>query len=828
MARFGGVVLLAALVCGGRASAADSARVSGVIFTMGADRVQTVWPNARVTLKNLGTKDAVATVSSEVGRYSFTGLLPGEYEVSVSLAGFDAVVKRVTLAEGADAKLDFELALRRAESVTVSAEPESVDTTSSSGNTPTLTAEVLKSAVSLGQDFQQVLPMLPGVVRGLDGEIRIKGGRTNQTNTLVNSAGVTDPYTGQPALQLPVVAVESVRVLSNPFSAEYGEFSSGVVEVHTRGGTDQWKWLLEDPIPRFRWVDGSTHGIEDASPHVTFAGPLKRGKLYLFQSLAYHYDAVKVYSLPNPDNVRVVERANTYTQIDWNLNANHLFTAGLTTDPQETKFANIDSFNPQPVTADAEQRGYFVSAAHRWIMRSGGFLHTLFAAKRMDAQVYPAQPDPAGMVLFPEENFGGYFHRQDRRTRLYQWSQTLHTRPLEGAGRHLLTLGYSYSHANYRGWIADQAVRVLRDDHTLSRTIAYGGRRAAREATHELAVFAQDSWQVHPRFTLDLGLRLEHDSLSVEAMNASPRAGFVFAPTRDNRTAIRGGVGVFFDKIPLNVAIFPEIPEQTITRYANDGVTVVDGPNTFRHVIATRDGGLRVPYSLGWSLQFDRELRRGLLLRLGYEGREGFREFYVDPFQSPATGAELRLFNSGRQSYREYLVLLRWKPVERTTMYGSYVHARARGELNEYNQFFGGVPSPLVRANQYGPLDADAPHRVLLWGIVGLPYKLEFVPVLDVHSGFPFSALDRDWNYLGERNRAGRFPTFVGVDTKIQYPFDFKFKDRRFQFRAGVNVLNVLNHYNPREVQQYSASPNFGTFYNSVGRRFRLEGAFDF
>lgn len=820
------VALLAAVVLAPEAAAA-SASVSGVVYTLGADQVQVVWPNARVTLKNVRTQSAVSTVSNEVGGYQFTGLVAGDYEVSVSLAGFDTQTKKLTLKAGAAAKLDFELPLERKESVTVSAEAETVDTTSSSGNTPALTANVLKSAVPLGQDFQQVLPMLPGVVRGLNGEIRIKGGRTNQTSTLVNNASVTDPFTGQPALQLPVVAVASVRVLSNPFSAEYGQFSSGVVEVHTRGGTEEWKWLLEDPLPRFRWVDGTTHGVEDASPHVTFAGPLKRGKLYLFQSLAYYYNAVKVYSLPNPDNVRVIERANTYTQLDWNLKANHQFTAGLTTDPQETKFANIDTFNPQPVTADSEQRGFFASASHRWIMRSGGFLQTLFAAKRMDTQVFPARLDLPEMVLFPEENSGGYFHRQDRRTRLYQWSQTLHMRPLRsGAGQHLLTFGYAYSHSTYRGGIFDRAVRVLRDDSTLAATIAYGGTENSRAATNELAVFAQDSWQVHPRFTLELGLRLDHDSLSAEAVNASPRAGFVFAPTRDNRTAIRGGFGVFYDKIPINAAVFPEIPAQTITRYADDGVTVVSGPDTFAHVIATRDGRLRVPYSLGWSLQFDRELRRGLLLRLGHEGREGRREFYVDPFQ--AAVAELRLFNSGRQSYREYLAMLRWKPAERTIVYGSYVFSRARGELNEYNQFFGNFPQPLIRTNQHGRLDSDAPHRVLVWGIVGLPYKLEFVPVLDVHSGFPFSKVDREWNYVGERNAAGRLPAFIGLDTKIQYPFDFKFKGRRFQFRAGLNVLNVLNHFNPRAVQQYTASPNFGNFYDSVGRRWRFEGKFDF
>ena len=178
--------------------------------------------------------------------------------------------------------------------------------------------------------------MLPGVVRGIDGLIRIKGGRTNQANTLVNSASVTDPFTGQAALSLPAVAIRSVQVLSNPFSSEYGQFASGVVDVDTRGGTDEWKWLFEDPVPRFRWIDGSTHGVESASPHLTFAGPLKKGRVHIFQAMGYGYDTVRVPSLPNPNNVRIVEKINTYTQLDWNPSASHRLTAVLALDPQNT------------------------------------------------------------------------------------------------------------------------------------------------------------------------------------------------------------------------------------------------------------------------------------------------------------------------------------------------------------------------------------------------------------------------------------------------------------------------------------------------------------
>ena len=373
--------------------------------------------------------------------------------------------------------------------------------------------------------------------------------------------------------------------------------------------------------------------------------------------------------------------------------------------------------------------------------------------------------------------------------------------------------------------MANLPLRVLREDETLSRSISYPDAMDSQAAVNDFAVFAQDNGQIHPRLTMDLGVRLDHNSLSAEAVNIAPRIGFVFAPTDDSRTAVRGGFGVFFDKIPINVAIFNRFPAQTITSYAADGATVVGSAATFAHV---SPDSLHVPYSLGWTLQFDRELRQNLLMRLGYEERHAFREFYVDPVQAADGSARLLLLNSGHQDYRELLAMMRWRVNDRTTLFGSYVYSNAQGELNDYNRFFGNYAYPLIRANQYGPLSSNAPHRGLFWEIIGLPHKLDFVPILDVHTGFPFSRVDRDWNYIGRENQAGHLPTFLALDTKFQYPVDFTFRDHRIQFRAGFSVYNVLNHFNPRDVQEYYASPNYGTFYNSVGRLFRIDGDFDF
>jgi outer membrane receptor protein involved in Fe transport len=806
---------------------AKTAKLTGVILTVASDGSQTVWPNARVTLRNFARGNEIDTVSNELGAYVFNGVATGAYEVGVTLHGFAPILKSVTLGSG-ETRMDFQLALaKHQETVNVSAESQGLDVTSANGNSPALDANSLKSLVQANQDFQDALPLLPGAVRGPDGEIHIKGGRANQSNTLVNAATVADPFTGQTALRIPSIAVQSVRVLSNPFSAEYGRFSSGVVEVTTRGGTDEWKALFEDPIPRFRWINYHIHGVESASPHFTFAGPLKRGKLYLFQSLAVGYDVRRTPSLPDPNNVRVEESATTYTQFDWMPTSNHQVTAVLTTDPRNTNYANIDTFNPQPVTADYHQRTFFTSVVDRWILANGGFVQSLFSAKRLDVHVFPADSGAQEMVLFPEQNSGNFFEEQRRRTRLYQWSQSLHLRPVQFSGRHLLTFGYAYTHSSDANLIGNLPISVLREDKSLTSRITYGTALAGDLSGNEISIFVQDNWQTNRRLALDLGLRLDRDSLSTGTLNAAPRLGFVFSPAHDNRTAIRGGVGIFYDKIPFNVALFRTFPAQNETDFGADGTTVVNGPITFTHVVATANGQLQVPYSVGWTMQFDRDLGHGILFRLGYEGRRGFREFYIDPLQTGSVG-ELRLLNSGRGSYKEFLSMVRWRFAERSTLFASFVRSSARGDLNDYNQFFGNFPYPLIRPNQFGILSSDAPSRGLFWGVFGLPYKVDFVPTLDVHTGFPFSKLDANWNYIGQRNQAGRFPAFVGLDVKFLYPVDFKFRGHRIQFRAGLSILNVINHAQPRDVQQNETSPQYGMFYNSVGRLWRIDGDFNF
>ena len=97
-------------------------------------------------------------------------------------------------------------------------------------------------------------------------------------------------------------------------------------------------------------------------------------------------------------------------------------------------------------------------------------------------------------------------------------------------------------------------------------------------------------------------------------------------------------------------------------------------------------------------------------------------------------------------------------------------------------------------------------------------------PVLDTRTGFPLSYTDADRNFVGPRNRVGRFPAFVSLDAQIT---------KRFQVLGhnatiGLKVFNITDHFNPRDYQGNLASADFGGFNNSVGRTFRGKWIFEF
>jgi hypothetical protein len=237
-------------------------------------------------------------------------------------------------------------------------------------------------------------------------------------------------------------------------------------------------------------------------------------------------------------------------------------------------------------------------------------------------------------------------------------------------------------------------------------------------------------------------------------------------------------------------------------------------------------GGLKNPYSVAANLQIDHQLTERLLLRVGYEERHTRRDFFVEPVTQDSQVAALLLQNSGRSHYREFQTVARLRFQEGRNIFLSYVRSEARGDLNDFNTYFGNLRHPVIRPNEFGNQQFDAPNRLLFWGDFGLPRDIVATPVFEWRSGFPFSLLNEAQSFVGPRNAGGRFPQLMTLDLLVTKGLKIPFLGKKYKGRVGVTIFNITNHWNPRDVQNNLASPQFGTFYNSPDRSFRTKFEF--
>ena len=129
---------------------------------------------------------------------------------------------------------------------------------------------------------------------------------------------------------------------------------------------------------------------------------------------------------------------------------------------------------------------------------------------------------------------------------------------------------------------------------------------------------------------------------------------------------------------------------------------------------------------------------------------------------------------------------------------------------------------PIVEPNAYAPAFTDVPHRLFARGHLMLTPRWIVLGLADWRTGLPYSAVDESLAFVGPRNSL-RFPNHILVDLGVEH----RFKVGRFQPWIGIMANNAFDTFLPNDVQANLGSPNFGTFYNSPYRQFRLQVRFE-
>lgn len=756
-----------------------------------------------------------SAVTNEQGEYKFTDLAAGIYTLQIDLTGFKQQTKTVTLQKDTTAVENINLELEGLTAdVTVVADGEGLNTTPS-GESVSFKQDKLQTVPLVNEQFQDAIPLVPGVVRGPDGLLNLKGARASQSGFLVNSANVTDPVTGESAINLPLEAVQSVEVVANPYAAEYGQFTGAVTTVQTKSGSDKFTVDAESFFPRVRRRGGAFVGIAAFTPRVTFSGPIIKDKLKFMQSFEYRFVRTPVENLPPLKRDTGLESFDSVSQLDWDINdRNHLSTT-FSLFPQKLRYVGLNTFNPQDVTPNFKQRGFLWAVNERAVLNGKSVLESSFSIKQFDADVFPSS-GTLPMNFAPNVNSGNFFNQQARNSKRYQALEVYSFSPPKFAGEHFMKVGGGINYVTFDGRNKSNSVRILRADGTRSQQLDFiGSGQLSRNQTQFLGFF-EDSWTLNRRLKIDYGVRYDHNNVTSEN-NFAPRVSFAFLPLPDGRTVVRGGIGLFYDDVDMNVATFTQLQERVLTHFGPDGQEIIGAPH-LQHV-ALLDSKLRTPRSVNWNIQLDREWIKNLFLRVGYQQRQGRREFVLNPIVQNGESI-LGLNNSGSSRYRELEVTGKYKFREHDEFIASYVRTSAIGDLNDFNSYFGNFENPIIRANERSRLPFDAPNRFLFRGEFQTKYGLTWSPVLDVRTGFPFSLIDEDRNFVGPRNRAGRFPTFVSVDMQVRKTISLPGPFNKYRAHLGLKVFNLTNHFNPRDFQNNLASDNFGNFSNGVGRKF--------
>jgi hypothetical protein len=762
-------------------------------------------PAVNVALWSVDRNVAVArTLSDAIGQVTFPDVPPGRYLVRSVRDGFanhETAPFTVDAGETEQVLVEMRLTFVResvdvvvpANSPTESLQPVAVS--------DVLTGAKMDIQPLAGDDFQSLLTVLPSIIRGPEGRLRIKGGNPTTGALQMSSASLNDPSTGDFDLELPSGAVESVEVLSNPFAAEYGRFSTSVTQVRTKRGTNQWAYKPDNLVPGF----GKGFAFVDKfEPRLSISGPLKRDRLLFGEYLQYRFARTAVKSLPGNPQLGL-DSFDSFTRLDAVLSSRHALTGGVIYFPRKITNATMSTFRPPEATPKFTQEGFSAGIVDRIILSANAVLESTVASRTFEVDQKTQGELP--MVYAPQGQSGNFFNRQERNVRSFQLVEALTVSKDHWMGDHVFKVGADFQHSRFDGDNYSQQVDVVRLDGSLSERTTYSPLLTNPEVSgSEFAMFAQDRWRLNDRLNVELGFRADRDDI-VERVNYSPRIGAAVSLLPEGRGILRGGFGKFAERTPLTVGAFTQYDVQTVSRFAVDG-TPLGAPVTLAHVL---DGDLKTPESIVQTVAWDQRFGRRIFFKTAYLHRNGSHAYTIDPDRDRGT---LTLASEGASKYWELETTARFLASEYRDLSVSYVRSHSTRDLNDYDQFYGNFRNPIIRPNENSLSSTDVPNRMIVRGTIGLPGRWVFTPLYEWRTGFPWTAVNEFQDFVGERNRSGRLPTVSTLDFSIVRPLRF----RKWRFSGGFKVYNAFNTGDERDVQTNITAPDYGKFYNPIQR----------
>jgi outer membrane receptor for ferrienterochelin and colicin len=462
-----------------------------------------------------------------------------------------------------------------------------------------------------GRDVTRGLYRLPNVTVAVLGyaegpNISINGLNGIFTNYLIDGMDNNERFLGNMKLNTPVGFVENVTVLTNNYSAEWGNSSNGIVNVLSRSGTNEVSGevfyltrpgSIVDAPSDFATLDLYGNPVKDGFQRHQFGfsigAPIKKDKTFIYLNAEQTIDIKDNLLVSNELNVNETVRGNNYFtylsgKVDhlWSKNFQSSLRAQVGQIYNERQGGGLEGGVNFPSAASAQDNDTYMFALRNQIRVNArlstevNYQHSYFRWNYRQP-VNPNDPsvtlrNPAGQSIAVIGQSGSIFDDKE-------YTHQVQNKWFYRAGDHTLKAGVEFITSDFQllgggnpngsyilGLNEDQIAEIrnsgvgsslgISDIPTDVEVIQYEVELrpttfGARQ--NVVSAYVEDSWRVTNRLTANAGLRWDYDNLSKsggdqgDLDNIAPRLSLNYQLTE--KSVIRGGYGIFYDKIKYSV-----------------------------------------------------------------------------------------------------------------------------------------------------------------------------------------------------------------------------------------------------------------------------------
>lgn len=590
--------LLTVPVAGTPLHAQSAAIVEGMV------RAQSGAPIAEATV----VAGAARTTTDSAGRFTLEVPSGAPLSLYITALGFRSTAVTLTLTAGERRRLGVTLApLFELNPLKVIANPERplLNTETATTGGAIERAELLALPTD-ARDPIALLFNIPGVTQatGFFGDappLSFNAANALYTSYLLDGLDNTEGFLGGPRVEFPLAGLARIDALVNSYGTPFGRSSSGVVNQHSRAGSNALHGELfaygrpgtalgvdgDNKVPfgaEAAAVRRRQEGFRRYQLGGALSGPLRTGRTYFATAVEYvdeNEDRIASTALATFLGTERRQKLKLFTRLDHSWSPSQFTTLRLAWSGTERTGNGSGIVTPEADNITQRQGGLY-ALTHRSMLSAGRASNT--ASLQLGTYVWNFPPRAGidrpqvtivgpGPAFVPQAVVGSTNFVFDEREVQWQF-RDVYERSL--GTRHTLRTGVDVVSAQFRLFAAgtnplgsyvvvnDGSIRpaggaqvgytdIPANARVLSYTVDARPQRVNRSQTL-YGAFLDDTWRVTPTLTLNGGLRFDYDDITSRGQSTSdwtawqPRASFNWY--RSARSVVRGGVGVYAGRFP--------------------------------------------------------------------------------------------------------------------------------------------------------------------------------------------------------------------------------------------------------------------------------------